>query len=256
MASRSPDSRANLTRSVSSPGSPVALALSGMNISLPGAAGNTTIDEPDVQGGEAVACQPGCASSPVLRYASQTTGENAHRHLGRGTGVAAGAQTAAFGVAFERRLRNRVADQIGGYARGYHECFASLTAWQIPLRAPQVGRPGPYFMHRRVWGKRPHCRCGGACSGLLGVHVDCDDQQLAATASGPPLGVASRWLRQPRSARKDSAPARKTGQSMMLDLPSAAVTVQPYPESCHFGSEGRRSSLTGPSALPPATAAL
>jgi hypothetical protein len=23
--------------------------------------------------------------------------------------------------------------QIGGYARGYHECFASVTAWQIPL---------------------------------------------------------------------------------------------------------------------------
>jgi hypothetical protein len=24
--------------------------------------------------------------------------------------------------------------QIGGYARGYHELFALLAAWQIPLR--------------------------------------------------------------------------------------------------------------------------
>jgi len=31
--------------------------------------------------------------------------------------MAAGAQTAAFGVAFERRLRSRVADQIGGYLK-------------------------------------------------------------------------------------------------------------------------------------------
>jgi len=31
--------------------------------------------------------------------------------------------------------------QIGGYARGYHECFASLTALQIPLRPPHAGPP-------------------------------------------------------------------------------------------------------------------
>jgi len=170
--------------------------------------------------------------------------------------VAAGAQTAAFGVAFERRLRNRVADQIGGYARGYHECFASLTAWQIPLRAPQVGRPGR-ILCIVAFGVNVRIAAAGAlvqaCSVFTSIVMI---SSLQPPRLGRPLGVASRWLRQPRSARKDSAPARKTGQSKMLDLPSAAVTVQPYPESCHFGSEGRLSSLTGPSALPPATAAL
>jgi len=31
--------------------------------------------------------------------------------------------------------------QNGGSARGYHECFASLTALQIPLRPPHAGPP-------------------------------------------------------------------------------------------------------------------
>src|SRR3974377_725645 len=40
-------------------------------------------------------------------------------------------------------------DQNGGYARGYHELFVLLSAWQIPLRPPHAGPPARIFMHRR-----------------------------------------------------------------------------------------------------------
>jgi hypothetical protein len=48
----------------------------------------------------------------------------------------------------------------GGYARGYRECFLSLTAWQIPLRARRsVGqavffslshKPKSKLWHRKI----------------------------------------------------------------------------------------------------------
>ena len=55
----------------------------------------------------------GAASSSVLRYASQPTGAIAHRRVRRGTGMATGAQIAAFGVALSGDCGSRVADQIG-----------------------------------------------------------------------------------------------------------------------------------------------
>ena len=45
--------------------------------------------------------------------------------------------------------------------RGYHELFASLAAWQIPLRSLQAGPPGRIFMHRRSCRERTHLPRGG-----------------------------------------------------------------------------------------------
>src|SRR5262245_3158468 len=36
-------------------------------------------------------------------------------------------------------LSSALSYYYGGYARGYHECFASLIAWQIRYGPPQVG---------------------------------------------------------------------------------------------------------------------
>ena len=37
----------------------------------------------------------------------------------------------------------------GGYARGYHDLFVLLAAWQIPLRPSHAGPAARIFMHRR-----------------------------------------------------------------------------------------------------------
>lgn len=64
------------------------------------------------------------------------------------------AQISRFGAGLLDATCREIPRGLAGSARGYQERFASLVAWQSPLR-PAGRRLSRIFMHRGGWAERP-----------------------------------------------------------------------------------------------------